>query len=157
MTTSLAHEQGLTLANLEAAIQQVSPFPERATYMEVNGKRYPVKDFSLQFKPELPKIYEDMEPTPIVSNILIRYMHGAFKCKLEPGWAGLAMGTAEPFTIKEMRTLRKHMRTKKDKETLKAIAQNPSLCQQDPRKLRHIARRKAAQMLPKVAKSKEKW
>lgn len=155
---SSPRKHGLTMATLQAAVEALGPPPEEPKhYIRIGDKTYPIKDFSLQLDPKSTFIGMDMAKSPDHS-VLTVWQREELKASLtlKPGWCGwgvwpdgdTTMGTGKfiPYTIHELRQLRKRMRTKKDKETLKSIARNPALCQQDRRKLKRLARRKAAQI-----------
>lgn len=156
-TNSATNSEALSMEAIQTAIEQAGPFPDRVTYIELNGERYPVKDFSLDLSPRELHIDEATGPD---HTILTTWQHKQLiqSFEVKPtymcNWGVLMDGTSVdgspgkfiPYTLIELRALRKRMRDNKGKQLLKEIAQIPALCQQDPRKLKRLARNKAKQL-----------
>lgn len=149
-TTTSARHAGLTFKALKETIDALGPPPkEPEHWLRIGDHAFPIKEFKLDLQPKL-AIDEAHGPD---RSILTVWQHEQLKATLEIkpsmcSWISMdgrpfdgSTGQFVPFTIKEVRNMRKHMRTKKGKETLKTIRQTPALCQQDPRKLRRLARR----------------
>jgi hypothetical protein len=152
-TTTSASTGALSLDDITKAIADL---PKPQTYMRLNGKEYPIKDFSLSLAP--PELHID-EATGPDHTILTTWQQGILRDSFKAlpsrcSWGVLMSGCMAdgspgrfiPYTIYELRNMRKCMRDSKGKRLLKEIARNPALCQQDPRKLRRIARRKAEEI-----------
>lgn len=155
-TTTSARHTGLTFAALKKTIDALGPPPEKPKhYMRLGDVIVPIQEFEIQnVKPTL-GIDEAHGPDRSMLTIWQREQLKA-TLELKPAWCGFGVamdghilspggdsGKFIPFTLQEVRRMRKHMRTKSGKETLKTIRQTPALCQQDPRKLRRLARRLA--------------
>lgn len=145
-TTATTNAEPLTLESLERTVQHFTgPFPEPVTLLEINGQRYPVKDFSLDLGPK--EIGIDMASGPDVTMLNIWQRNQLMdSIEIKPylcNWARVfepVDAKLIPFTRLELRQMRKRIRDKAGKQLLKRLARNPLLAEQDPRKLRRLAR-----------------